>query len=149
MAEGIDVEQWLREGLVDQLQLDPLDKRAGHGSHDVRPYVELGRKYDVPIIGGIGSMWAWSERSYVPAMYRALGLLEAGVDGIEIYEANAFAECTAYRWILPLFGNEDKLRSFLAESNIEACYPVSASSAMFGHDNHSAWYRTAEGLPNL
>jgi len=88
-------------------------------------------------------------KSYVPAMRRALGLLDAGVDGIELYEANAFAKCSHWRWITPLFGNAAALREFLAESNIEACYPVSAATAAFGHDNHSGWYPRRPGLPGL
>jgi len=72
-------------------------------------------------------------------MRRALGLLEAGVDGIEIYEAEILAQCNEHRWTVPLFGKPEALRSFLAESNLEACYPISASTAMFGHDNHSTW----------
>jgi hypothetical protein len=36
-----------------------------------------------------------------------------------------------------------------SNSNIEACYPVSAPSAMFGYDSHSAWYRIVEGLAPL
>ena len=63
LAQGLDVEQWLREGLVDQLQLDPLEDRGGRGSHDVRPYLKLGRRFGVPVVGGatarsgVGGRW--------------------------------------------------------------------------------------------
>ncbi|HHX41441.1 MAG TPA: hypothetical protein GX715_15880, partial [Armatimonadetes bacterium] len=70
---------------------------------------------------------------------RALGLLEAGVDGIEIYETECLARTSHYRWILPLFGNAPRLKAFLAESNLEACFPVTAATAFFGYDNHSRW----------
>lgn len=139
MAQGLDVEQWLRERLVDQIQLDPLEERGGRGSHDVRPYLELCRRHGVPVIGGVGATWGRPGEAHVAGMHRALGLLEAGVDGIEIYETELLALCSERRWVLPLFGNARQLRRFLAESNIEACYPVSASSAMYGHDNHSRW----------
>ena len=90
----------------------------------------------ISIIGGIGVTWSGS---YVTALYRALGLLEAGVEGIEIFMTEGTAKCHEYRWVLPLFGSATKIQSFLAESNIEACYPISAFNAMYGHDNHSTW----------
>jgi hypothetical protein len=139
LAQGLDVRQWLREGLVDQLHLDPLDDLSGRGSHDVRPYIEMGQKYGVPIIGGIGGTWAWSPDGYVTTLSRALGLLESGVDGIEIFETEVQAKCNEYRWLLPVFGNAEKIRNFLAESNLESCYPISAENAMIGYDNHSKW----------
>jgi len=138
LAEGLDIEQWLREGLVNQLQLDPFEDRTANPNHDVRPYIRLARQYRVSVVGGIGYTWRMPG-GYVTAMHRALGLIEAGVDGIEIYESNEVARCGAFRWILPLFGNAKKLRTFLAESNMEACYPISAASAVLGHDNHSTW----------
>ena len=139
LAQGLDVEQWLIEGLVDQLHLDPLEDRDGRGSHDVCPYCELGRRYGVPIIGGVGSTWSMNPEAYVTGLKRALGLLRSGVDGIEIYETEMLAESTSYRWGLPLFGDIARIEDFLKNSNIEACYPVRASSAAYGHDNHSVW----------
>lgn len=139
LAQGLDVEQWLREGLVDQLQLDPLEDRGGRGSHDVRPYLKLCRGTGVPVVGGVGATWMRGNEACAAALRRALGLLEAGVDGVEIYETEVLAACGGQRWALPLFGHEKQLRRFLAESNIEACYPVSAASAAYGYDNHSHW----------
>jgi len=149
MAQGLDVEQWLEEGLVDQLQLAPLHERGGEGSHDVRPYISLGRARGVKVLGGIGSSWTWGGRAHVPALYRARGLLEAGVDGIEIYETNYMARSIPFRWIVPLFGNLQRLDEFLENSNLPACFPVSASNAALGHDNHSDWHRWRSGLPGL
>lgn len=143
LAQGLDVEQWLEERLIDRLQLVPLEERGGKGvrSHDITPYINLGCKYDITVFGGIGSTWAWGpeSESVVPSLYRALGLLEAGVDGIEIYEANDHAVSQYIRWVLPLIGNMKKTLEFLDNSNIEAVYPVTASTAMYGYDNHSRW----------
>jgi len=140
LAQGCDVETWLREGLIDQLQLDPLEDCGGRASHDVRPYVEICRAHKIPVIGGIGSPWSDSFDAYVPALRRALGLLDAGVDGIEFYETELLARCSDFRWLLPLMGDARRLRTFLAESNLEACCPVTASSAAYGHDNHSRFH---------
>ena len=149
MAEGLDVERWLEENLVDQLQLDPLHERGGEGSLDVRPYVALGKKHGVKVFGGIGDSWTSGGKAHVPALYRARGLLAAGVDGIEIYETNHMARSMPYRWIVPLFGNPQRLEEFLENSNFPACFPVSASNAAFGHDGHSDWHRENRGLPKL
>ena len=55
LAQGLDVERWCKEKLVDQLQLIPLEDLGGAGEHDVRPYLALGRRWGVSIVGGIGS----------------------------------------------------------------------------------------------
>jgi hypothetical protein len=149
MAEGLDVERWIEEGLVDQLQLDPLHERGDEGSHDVRPYVALGKQHGVRVIGGIGATWFAKPKAYAVALRRARGLLAAGVDGVELYEANYMARTHPQRWIVPLFGNLERLDDFLKNSNLEACYPISASTAAFAHDNHSDWHRSNPGLPHL
>lgn len=149
LAQGLDVKTWCEEKLVQQIQLDPLDDRLpGRGSHDVRPYVDLSRKHGVKILGGIGATWfsgkvqpaagtIHSNLAYVPALKRAQGLLEAGVDGIEIYETELQAYACQNRWLVPLFGNSNRLRAFLRNSNLEACFPVNCTNAAYGHDNHS------------
>jgi len=149
MAEGLDVERWLEEGLVDQLHLDPLHERGDEGSHDVRPYVALGKKHGVRVIGGVGATWFVKEKAYAVALKRARGLLAAGVDGVELYESNYMARTLPQRWIVPLFGNLERLDEFLKNSNLEACYPISAATAAYAHDNHSDWHRANPGLPHL
>lgn len=136
LAAGLDVRQWLEEGLVDQLQLDPLETWGGRASHDVRPYVQLGRGHDVTIIGGIGATWVSQP---VVALHRAQGLLLAEVDGIETYETELMARPDSRRWVMPMFGNMERLEAHLEASNMEACYPITAANAHFAHDNHSRW----------
>ena len=135
LAQGLDVQTWLREGLVDQLYLDPLEDCDGRGSpHDIRPYLELGRTFKVPVLGGVNGNTFWN---YSVIMRRSLGLLQAGVDGIEFYESNNFAVADHKRWVVPLLGNEPLLEEFLKRSNLEACYPIRSRDAAAGHDNHS------------
>ena len=133
MAQGLDVETWCSEKLVNRVQLDPLEDCEGRGSHDVRPYVELGRRHGIEVYGGIGNLF-WN---YAVMYKRALGLLDAGVDGIELYESNNQAVLTQQRWVVPMFGNAEMIREFLASSNLDACYPVWSRDAAAGHDNHS------------
>lgn len=136
LAAGLDVRRWLEEDLVDQLQLDPLETWGGRAGHDVRPYLELGREHGVTIVGGIGATWV---RQPVVALHRARGLLLAGVDGIETYETELEARSHPRRWVMPMFGNLERLEQYLRESNAEACYPITAANAHLAHDNHSRW----------
>ena len=156
LAEGMDVHTWVEEGLIDQLQLDPLECAAGRASHDVRPYVELCRAHGVAVFGGIngatGANRSVGKAEYTPVvgLRRAIGLLGAGVDGIEIYEAELFARCCERRWLIPLWGDPERAERWLADSNLEAVYPVTARNAALGHDNH--WFggetmHGAHGMP--
>ncbi|MGI5818857.1 MAG: hypothetical protein ACOX9R_12255 [Armatimonadota bacterium] len=136
LAAGLDVRRWLEEGLVDELQLDPLEIWGGRASHDVTPWLELGREFDVTIVGGIGATWMSHP---VVGLHRARGLLLAGVDGIETYETELLARSGDRRWVMPMFGNLQRLEQFLRETNAEACYPITAGNAHLAHDNHSRW----------
>lgn len=137
LAQGLAVETWCEEDLVDVLQVEPLDDRHGRGSHDIRPYVELGRRHDVRIVAGIGATWAWNPEAMVTALKRARGLLASNPDGIEIYETEVLAESSQKRWMLPMFGNAQRIEQTLGQTNLEACYPVDSTTAGYGHDNHS------------
>jgi hypothetical protein len=135
LAQGLDLETWCRERLVDQFQLDPLEDCAGRGeNHDVRPYLELGRRYHLPVWGGVnGNTFG----NYPALLRRAIGLCRAGVDGIELYESNNFAVSNERRWLVPLLGNPAEAERFLEQSNLDACWPIWSRAAAAGFDNHS------------
>lgn len=138
LAQGLDVTTWMEEKLVDKLQLDPLEDRDGRGSHDVSPYVRLGQKHDVEIYGGVGSSWFLNDRNgLVPGLMRLHGLQTSGVDGIEIYETELTAVAIQARWLIPYAGKPGALESFLKNSNLLSCFPISSTTAAYGHDNHS------------
>ena len=114
-----------------------LDDRHGRGSHDIRPYVELGRRHGVRIIAGVGATWTWHPNALVPSLKRAQGLLAAGPDGIESYETELLARSSQNRWVMPMFGNAARIEQTLSQTNLEACWPVRSTTACYGHDNHS------------
>lgn len=62
------------------------------------------------------------------------------MDGIEIHETELLAQTSDWRLTPSFPGNPYRALSFLADSNLEACYPVSRSVAACGHDNHSNWH---------
>jgi hypothetical protein len=135
LAQGLDVEHWCRQGLLDALQLDPLEDCAGRGAnHAVTPYVDLAHRYRLPVFGGVNGNTFWN---YPAILRRAIGLCRSGVDGLELYESNNFAVSTERRWLVPLLGNADLAERFLQTSNLEACYPIWSRQAAAGFDNHS------------
>jgi hypothetical protein len=158
LAEGIDVGTWVREGLIDELQLDPLEEAGGDASrdasHDIRPYLHLCREHSVAVYGGVNGSTGGRELggmdfSPVVGLRRAIGLLEAGVDGIEIYEAEMFARSSEKRWLIPLWGRPRLARKWLRVSNLEAVFPVTARNAALGHDNHWRAGHTMHGTHRL
>jgi len=134
MAQGLDVQAMCREKLIDRMQLDPLEDCDGAGSHDITPYIELGRRYDVEVYGGISSNTWWNVHA---VCRRALGLWQAGADGLELYESNNHVVLRPQRWLVPLLGDPGSLEHFLRTSNLSACFPIWSRNAAAGHDNHS------------
>ncbi len=135
MAHGLDVECWCREKLVDRILLCPLEQEDGHGEpHDVSPYVELGRRHGVTVLGGVNGNTFWN---YTVILRRTLGLLEAGCVGVELYESNNFCLTSPRRWIVPMLGHPERIKAFLNDSNLDACHPIWSRNAAAGHDNHS------------
>ncbi len=141
LAQGLDVETWCREGLVDQIHLDPLEELGGEGNHDVRPYVHLAGAYGIPVVGAVGpTAFTPSRPAVVTAgLKRARGLRRAGLAGIDTFETEIMAWTEPVRFAVALYGHPDELARFLDESNLEAVYPVDAGTAACGHDYHSVW----------
>ena len=135
LAQGLDLKTWCREGLIDELHAEPLCTIAGGQAMDIRPYVELARKYNIRIVGGCNGIYG-KLISKAAFLRRAIGLARAGVDGIEIYESEMVLEGSPWRWVVPLAGHPDRAEQYLAESNLEAAFPIDAWSATGGFDNH-------------
>ncbi len=138
MAMGMDVKTWIKEGLIDELQLDPLENRcpgSENGSHNLKPYLELCRKHGIIVFGGVNGTTGTTGNPVV-GIRMAMGVIDSGVDGLEVYESERFAHMKHERWLIPLWGNKKLAAKFLEESNIEAVYPIKATDALGGHDNH-------------
>ena len=135
LASGCAVRNWCEEGLVDELHIVPLCTSAGGQSIDARPYLELGQKHQVKICGGVNKILG-AALGFTSYLRRAIGLAEAGVDSIEVYESEELCQGVPLRWWASLTGNPQRARRFLEESNLEACFPIDAWSAVGGWDNH-------------
>jgi hypothetical protein len=147
LAQGVEVEQMCREGLVDVLLLDCLSTSAGGYAQDVRPYLELGRETGVEVVGS--NNYSTARENPVAYLRRAQGMVRAGVQGIEVYESEVVAGDT-WRWLVPLMAYPERIDDFLANSNLEACFPIDSFGALAGFDNHhiavrlSMWELPAE-----
>lgn len=164
LAQGLDVERWCREKLVDQLQLDPLQDLRGQAGQDIRPYLDLGRLYGIRIVAGMGASAyigaggtnSWTHvaapdgsfnvprggaglTNLVSGLKRALGLIKGGADAIDAYETELLAQVDPIRFLVAMYGHRSRLEKFLRESNLESVAPVDADNAASGHDNHSRW----------
>lgn len=164
LAQGLDVERWFREKLIDQLQLDPLQDLRGQADQDIRPYLDLGRLYGIPIVAGMGASAyigaggtnSWTHvaapdgtlnvprggaglTNLVPGLKRALGLIKGGAHAIDAYETELLAQVDPIRFLVAMYGHRSLLERFLRESNLESVAPVDAGNAASGHDNHSRW----------
>ncbi len=138
LAQGFDVETWMREKLVDRIELEGAEDFGGRSSMDVTRFAQLGKGYGVEVWGGVNSNCIRSpEWSPAAAMRRALAQYDAGVSGLQIYESNNWHAQRPVRWFLPLLGNPEAMRRMLAESNLEAVWPTVSTNCFTGIDNHS------------
>ena len=138
LAQGFDVKAWMREKLVDRIELEGAEDFGGRSSMDVTRFVELGRRYGVKVWGGVNSNCIRApEWSPAAAMRRALAQYDAGVAGLQIYESNNWYAQRPVRWFLPLLGNPEAMRKMLSESNLEAVWPTVSVNCFTGIDNHS------------
>ena len=141
LLQGLDVKDWARKGLIDRIWLDPIADGSTSTERNVRPYITLGRQFNIEINGGIGRISYYAGRqSFLPPLKTTLGMIETGVDGIEYYETENFACASQYKWWTPVYGNAKMMRYVLDETNIEACWPITSGNACFIYDNHSFQY---------
>lgn len=141
LMEGIDVQTWAKEGLVDEVALDPFMLWDFPYPDTARPYVELSHANGIKIYGGANTTAA---RGTKP---NARGVLERiasnyseGVDGIALYQTDTPIHDARLKPILtPLFphlGDPTAVTALLASAR-KALPEMSEKEQFFGVDNHS------------
>ncbi len=141
LAMGLDIRTWLREGLIDQLLLNPLETSQGEGLASTAEYQSLCEKYKVPLSVGVGATWM-SRMGMAPGLARAAGLQAAGVTHMDLYEAEYLAFLTEARWVPAVMGSPTLMKEFQQRSNLGACYPILPETACNGLDNHARWLQS-------
>ena len=153
LIAGLDVVRWCREGLVDELALSELRWLAEYQEWDDKPYIQLGKETGIPVYAGSNCLpvqppkrpgargWGGqvnpSGVNPLVLAKRALRSLEAGAQGISLYQSD-----TGVRWpgmpeVLRALGDEKKLREIVEDKALIAAYPITPENRDFGIDNHS------------
>ncbi|NUQ64932.1 MAG: hypothetical protein HUU20_20915 [Pirellulales bacterium] len=81
-----DYPTWIREGLVDYLC--PSNIQARHIHFDIGPYVKAVQGSKTKLLPVVDALW-WSLDFPGPYLWRVKQLLDAGVDGIYVYQCDA------------------------------------------------------------
>jgi len=138
---GLDIRTWLKEGLIDQLLLNPLETSQGEGLALITEYQSLCAEYKVSLSVGVGATWM-SRPGMSPGLARAAGLQASGVTHMDLYEAEYLAFLTEARWVPAVMGSPSLMREFQQRSNLVACYPILPETACNGLDNHARWLQS-------
>ena len=147
LIAGLDVTTWCKERLVDELALSELRWLAEYQEWDDRPYIQLGKENGIPIYASSSCLpkqpggWGGkvNPRGVNPLVLarRTLRSLEAGAQGISLYQSD-----TGVRWpgmpaVLRAMGDEKALRKTVEDAHLAEAYPVTPENRDFGIDNHS------------
>ncbi|MDD3114071.1 MAG: hypothetical protein PHT56_06770 [Candidatus Izemoplasmatales bacterium] len=152
LLAGVDLMAWIEEGLFDDLFTSPLDWIAGHYRHDLPAYAGLARKHRFNLYAGVGTLPVPGYAVNPLRLVRmALNALEAGVDGLALYQTDYSLTHPDLAWCLPLLGDAEKLRETLLDKDLAVKYPLRWQDANFGIDNHGSSYpyQTSFNSPRL
>lgn len=141
LAAGLDVVKWCQGALVDEVCVNPLQWVAESQTHDVEPYVQLGRRTGVIVLGGahlnmikdVGSegMNPWVLARRVQCMYRKHAA------GVVLYQTEYGVLQEALRELLPLFHDPSALDNWISQGTVRERWPVTYLNSFYGLDNHS------------
>jgi hypothetical protein len=147
LIAGLDVVRWCEEGLIAELALSEIHWLEEYRDWSDVPYIELGRRTGVAVYAGSnclpvqGREWSCevNPRGVDPWVLaqRALRSLEAGAQGISLYQSD-----TGVRWpgmpdALRAMTSPASFRAFVHDPEIAARHPVTDENRSFGIDNHS------------
>ncbi len=143
LISGTDTETWCKEGIVDCMITHPLQWIHGIWVHDVSPYVELGRRAGVKVIGGVNTYpveGGW-QMNPVCVAKKIKEQLDAGASGISMYETNDTVLKPELDKLLDAVHEYDRLEKLLNDRDWLQAWPVNGLNANCGMDNHSGFSR--------
>jgi len=141
LMEGLDLRSWLKEGLVDEIALDPLWIWDFDYPDTAQPYVELAHAHGVKLYGGANTVTGngvkANPRAFLERIARNYG---EGADGIALFQTDSSLHSPALKAILgPLFprlADSGAVTESLAAART-AQPAMTDSERFFGLDNHS------------
>jgi len=145
LIEGVEIERWCAEGLIDGMITNPLNWIRGVSDHDARPYAALGRQYGLPVIACVclnqqtrfhgvpGSV------SFAALARRVREYQRQGAEGIAFYQSECGLEFDGADEVIPACADAARLDALLADDAFLRRWPITHLSASYGLDCHS-WF---------
>ncbi len=153
LMEGMDVETWLKEKLVDELCTNPLWWLHYKYPDTLAPYAKLARAHGVKLWGGVGCLPAAKTRanpvSFLRRVQRQYG---EGADGMALYQSDTGIRDPILTPYLPQLGDAAAVARWLGNKELLARWPQDDANRYYGLDNHSkieALGATAQPMENL
>ena len=146
LMAGLDIVKWCEEGLIQELSVSSLKWLAIYQEHDLRPYVDLGRRTGVKVYGGVNALAIQRVSGMLPGpedlnpvvfAERAVRQYEAGAEGMSLYQSDFAVWPDELCPVLPILGDPDALADYVNDPAVRARYPVTYRNQLYGVDNHS------------
>ena len=145
---GFAVEDWCRQGLIDEIALSELRWIEEYQQWDDEPYLALGREHGVAIFAGNNCLpvqrggWGGecNPRGVNPWLMarRALAAHERGAAGVCVYQTDLGVQWPGQIEALAQMADPEALLAYVDDPKVQAQYPVTDENATFGIDNHSS-----------
>ncbi|MDP6117241.1 MAG: hypothetical protein QGG53_35715 [Planctomycetota bacterium] len=145
LIEGIDIERWCEEGLIDGIVTSPLNWVRGIWDHDLRPYSVLGRRFGIPVIAGVSlnqqTRFHGIEGSVSAAVLarRVLDYQEQGAEGIALYQSESGLEFDGFDEFIPRLAEPAEVKALLSDDSFLSRWPITHLNSAYGLDCHS-WF---------
>lgn len=144
---GFAMEDWCREGLIDEIALSELRWLRQYQEWDDTPYIALGNEHGIPVYAGNNCLpvqsggWGGecNPRGVNPwAMARrALTAHEQRAAGVSVYQTDLGVQWPGQVEALASLSDPDRLRAWVESHDVQQRYPVTDENRLFGIDNHS------------
>ena len=141
LMEGFDLRTWLKEGLVDEVALDPVWIWDFEYPDTAREYVSLAREHAVKVYGGANTTAGRGVRANARAFLERVSRNHAeGVDGIALFQTDAALLVpelkSLFNPLIPQLKDPNAVSKLLAVSRFRQS-ELTESERAFGLDNHS------------
>ena len=147
LIAGFDLRTWCDEGLINAIHLSELRWLPGYTEWDDAPYVALGHEHELPVFASSNCLPAqrggWGNRvkprgtNPLVLAYRTLRSMDAGADGICLYQSDTGVFKPDVREALPKLGSRAALERYVSDEVVIAANPVTPENGEYGIDNHS------------
>ena len=141
LMEGLDLVTWLKEGLVDEIALDPIWIWDFEYPDTALTYVNLARAYGVKIYGGANTVAGRGVKANARAFLERVSRNYAeGVDGIGLFQTDASILVPELKSLIgplfPLLSDAAAVSEKLSAAR-KIQPQMSEAERFFGVDNHS------------